>query len=135
MYQRKPGAATAAEPKFMWIKMLSRKHQHQSLSKAEFFRFKFNLLLEDKLASKEGHYVLDASAIIKHDSFDKSGFLCADDVVAFWDDVDQQIELFDKRKIELIPRVAEKQFQNAHHSHQKAPADRQKLPTPPHQHN
>ena len=71
MYHRKAGSATAAEPKFMWIKMLPRKHQH--LNKVEFFRYRFNAALENKLASKQGNYIIDLSEVIRQDSFDKDG--------------------------------------------------------------
>ena len=46
MFHHKPGSATAAEPKFIWVKMLPRKHQH--LNKVEFFRYRYNVALENR---------------------------------------------------------------------------------------
>ena len=129
MYHKKPGSATAAEPKYIWLKMLPRKHQH--VNKAEFFRYRFNEILENRIASKTSNYILDVGYIVKHDSFNKDAYLRADDTIEFWNKVDKQLEKFDKKKIGLIPVTS---IDPTKHITKKTPHQeqmRRRLPTPP----
>ena len=99
MYYKKPGSATAAEPKFVWVKMLPQNVK----DKVEFFRYRFNQLLEDKITAKKHHYILDAAAIVHDGTYDKKGDLTTSGVYDLWHEISQQLDLFDKFKLELKP--------------------------------
>ena len=73
MYLKKPGSTMAEEPKVIWVKMLSK--PVQQASKLEYFRNKFNFILEDKLSSLKHSHIMDISRIIKEDSYNKDGYL------------------------------------------------------------
>ena len=70
-YYKRPGSATVAEPKFIWVKMLPRNIQ----DKAEFFRETFNNILEAELADRKHNYIMDLSKIVFNRAFDQANNL------------------------------------------------------------
>ena len=61
LYHIKKGAINASEPKFVWVKMLQRM---MSQDKILTVRGKYNWTLENLLADKKYHYVIDPNPIL-----------------------------------------------------------------------
>ena len=102
--RKKPGALAPNEPKFIWIKMFNRT---TNPSKELAVRSKFNTTLENILASKRHHYIVDVTnAMYKSDYFSQNNRITARGKNRFWVEVDQAIEDFDFQKRSLRP-VAE----------------------------
>ena len=100
MYYKKPGSAMAAKPKYIWVKALPA----NANNKVEFFRNFFNKCLENKLATKRHSYILDATEIVHEEgTFDMDGNLLPAARVEFWNELSQQIDLFNKCKLDLHP--------------------------------
>ena len=124
MYYKKPGSATAAEPQFIWIKMLPQ----QQKSKVEFFRYKYNLLLEEKILTKKYGLIMDTSRIVRSSTFNAEGDLTEAAATEFWHEVSEQVELYDKNKSVLLPHS------RSQHSKTRPTKNddlRRKLPRPP----
>ena len=99
----KPGAITAGEPKFVWIKMMNRVNGHYPLSQ---YRDIYNNELEKMLAAREEHFVMDLSSEMSDiNYFDQFNQLNGHGRRKFWYEVDRKLEWFDKKKISLKPRI------------------------------
>ena len=100
---KRPGAVVVNEPKFIWVKAINRLNGY---SKVLALRRKFNETLEGHLAGKMNHYILDVNDKLADCNFcDQNNKLNGFGRERFWMKVDRGIELFDKRKINLRPRV------------------------------
>ena len=111
--RRKPGALTVGEPKFIWIKMI--KHD-LNCAGIECLHHQFNLAMEDCLADRNHHYIMDVSHTLDDASwFDNRGNLNGRGKSHFWRKVDGLIEQFDKQSISLKPIKADS-FRSVHRS-------------------
>ena len=100
--RRKPGAVSAAEPKVIWVKMINRYFLNDS--RCMEVRGKFNRCLENILANKRNHYIIDVSKhVYFSDMFYPNGDLNPKGKTEFWSQVDAQLEAFDKQKLSLRP--------------------------------
>lgn len=131
MYYKRPGSVTIAEPKFIWVKMLPR----DKLDKAEFFRDKFNSILESELVTKKHSYIMDLSKILYPGAFNHTGTMTTEARDWYRMEMNMQIQLFDKLKLELKPLVTSsvKQIAKSHVRSAVSTARRQ-LPEPPRMH-
>ena len=95
----KMGAVSAFEPKIIWVKMLDkpRNPEFHCLKK------KFNSILEDVLASRMGHYILDPTMFIENSMYSRFGELNNIGRLEFWRAIDVQLRDFDDRKTKLKP--------------------------------
>ena len=110
LYRVKHGAVTAAEPKFIWVKMLQRM---PSSDKVLMVRSKFNWMLETLLVDRKHHYVIDINPILwDHEYFNNLNDLNNDGLILFWKEIDECIHLFDKHKLSLRLRKTEKDEKN-----------------------
>ena len=102
MYYRKPGSVSPGEPKFIWVKMLRRhgfnKHPVLTLQK------NFNEILEDALADKRHNYIMDLDEAVTSDSFDRNADLRASGLIDLWNEIDTQVQKFNRQQISLKPR-------------------------------
>ena len=102
----KPGAVSAVtEPRIIWLAMITRPKIVNDRKIAEILtmRSKFNRVLEDVLANFRLHHLMYLDGTFGEHHFDRMGELTANGRVAMWKEINQQIHLFDERKIELRP--------------------------------
>ena len=98
---KRPGAVAPNEPKLIWVKMFNRT---ANPSKELAVRVKFNTALENILASKRNHYIIDVTnAMYKSDYFSQNNRITARGKSRFWMEIDQAIEDFDSQKRSLRP--------------------------------
>ena len=89
MRQRRPGSVTYAEPKFIWVKMINRVNGTSQVLAAH---NKFNNILEDILAARKHHYIIDISKIMTlHSFFTPNNFINDDSRHKFWRELDKCI--------------------------------------------
>ena len=98
----KPGSIIYNEPKFIWIKMM---HRLNATCPVLAFNTNFNDVLENTLAGKSNHFLMDVDAAMSDTSmFDIRNFHLNDyGGPEFWLKVDKQIEKFEKKRISLRP--------------------------------
>ena len=96
------GAVVANEPKMIWVKALSRVFS----STAELKQVnKFNLMLENVLANKSDHFIMDINQVLQdHNLYSLQNNLNEYGKKRFWSEIDKQIEKFDKHRISLKPQ-------------------------------
>ena len=113
--RRKPGAVSPNEPKIVWVKMVGRfSDPNRAGIPILAVHNKFNCALEELLANRRCHYILDAGAALADAScFTYNGQLTARRKGKFWEEVDCQIEKFDYQKITLLPTATQKPKQIA----------------------
>ena len=102
MYNKRPGSISPSEPKLIWIRMIQH-YNPQDMVCA--LTYKLNNLLEEALAEKRHHYVLGVDGCLSKNSFDRNFGLRVTAVIDVWNEIDHQIELFDKQQINLRPVV------------------------------
>ena len=95
----KPGSITHYEPKFIWVKMLEIPTYINQSSLAK----KFNKMLEQTLAQKDAHYIIDINEIMFEANYFSSGSLNGAGRIRYWREIDNQIELFDYHRVSLKP--------------------------------
>ena len=101
LLRRRAGAVIANEPKVIWVKAIKKAF---CTSNERFQINKFNVMLEDILADRENHFILDASDVLHSESlFSTNGALNGYGKKQFWLDIDKQIEKFEKKRISLQP--------------------------------
>ena len=99
--RRRPGALSPSEPKCIWIKMINRVNGQSELLS---MRTKFNNVLEEQLANRHHHYIIDINEVMaKSSNFTPNNFLSAIGKEVYWREVDKIIELFDAQKLSLRP--------------------------------
>ena len=122
--RRRQGAVNPNEPKVIWIKMLNRVNGTSKMMK---FRHKFNDALEQMLANRKCHYIMDVSEVLASpQNFTDRNLINARGKEVFWREVNKVIEDFDKQKISLRP-VA-KVFKKDKNTNNK---DKFRMPPPP----
>ena len=119
MMEIKPGAISFGEPKFIWIKMITKPH----FCKFETQKEKFNTVLEDLLSTRRHTYIMNFDGGLNSGSFSRYNNLTATGRVAYWSEVDRLAKLFDKQELSLKPRPVLSEVTNS--------APRMKLPKPP----
>ena len=103
LQRRRPGAILPYEPKMIWVKMFDRLGTSRH-SKSMAYRATFNDSLENALAGKAGHFIMDIDqAMADVIYFDQFNHLNTYGVQNFWTAVDKQLERFEKRIIQLKP--------------------------------
>ena len=93
----KPGSITNAEPKLLWLKMIARPRTEAR------GRLKFDDILEDILATRKNHFILQPDDFIDRNHFNRLDDLTVSGREEFWRCVDQNIKNFEKEQISLIP--------------------------------
>ena len=102
--RRRPGSIISNEPKVIWVKMLSRLNMRDNTLA---FRATFNKALESTLAAKLNHYIIDPNEnMFEKYYFDSNKNITAAGIQHLWNEIDQQVELFEKRKLSLKPLEA-----------------------------
>ena len=101
LQRKKPGAVTSGEPKIVWIKMMGKgKNARDVLC----LRQKYNDVLENILSTKDDHLIMNVTDAMRDDNLMSSnGYLNGSGKVCFWNEVDKQIEAYEKRRISLRP--------------------------------
>ena len=76
---------------------------------------KFNRILEDKLAEEQGHYIKDVNVAVNDGQFFMaSNTLTGDGRVRYWQELIEQIKLFDFKKLSLKKlRKDDRSFRNS----------------------
>ena len=101
--RKKPGSVIPTEPKFIWVKMLNRVN-----GRSDFLalRSKFNDVLEEVLAQKDQHYIIDLVQVMAdHSYFDMNNFINGEGAKRFWIEIDKTLENFDMKKTTLKPQI------------------------------
>ena len=102
LYKIKPGSITTTEPKIVWVKMLQRL---RSFEKILTVRAKYNSVLESMIAEQHHHFIIDPNPILRNTAyFMRNNDLNGDGRILFWKEIDECIQLFDRKKLELQPR-------------------------------
>ena len=100
LHCRRVGAVMPNEPKIIWIKMINRSNKQ----KIPAVRNKFNHALEDLLADRRYHYILDLGKMVEDArNFTYNNLLNARGQDVFWLEIDRLIEHFDYHKEHLRP--------------------------------
>ena len=102
MYNKRPGSISPSEPKLVWIRMIQR-YDPEDLVCA--LTYKINTMFEEALLDKRHCYVLGVDGCLSKNSFDRNYGLRVNAVIDVWNEIDRQIELFDKQEIHLRPAV------------------------------
>ena len=69
---------------------------------------KFNTALDEVLAHQEDHYILDVNEVLIDISYFNNEKLNGFGKVKFWREIDHQLELFDYKRISLLPSALQK---------------------------
>ena len=65
---------------------------------------KFNRILEDRLHKESNHFIMDVNVAVNEARFFTSGNeLNGDGRIRFWEEVNEQLQLFDFKKLSLKP--------------------------------
>ena len=100
--KRKAGSVGGSEPKIIWGRMMDR--PNISYNDMLAVRIKYNSILEDILANKRNHYILDVSKEVVHPlNFMYNNQINASGRNDFWLAIDRQLELFDYDKTPFVP--------------------------------
>ena len=103
MYFRRPGSIAPGEPKLIWIKMLRRygftKHPIFTLQE------KFNEILEEALLGKKHTYIMDLDECVTSVSFDRNAELRPMGLIELWNEINDQVQKFDRQQITLKPKI------------------------------
>ena len=94
LYNKRPGSVSPSEPKVIWVKTIQRYNPRDVICTVT---EKCNEVLEESLASKRHFYVMAVDSMLHHDFFDRNFGLRVGSVIELWNDVDKQVELFDKQ--------------------------------------
>ena len=101
--RQKPGAVVPSEPKFIWVKMFNKVNGQ---SKMLAVRKRYNNVLEDILATRKHHYIMDVNEVMaKTDNFTSNNFINVRGKETFWREIDRQLELFDMQCLSLKPQA------------------------------
>ena len=102
LHHHKPGSVVESEPKIIWSKMIER--VGGEYERALTVHYRFNASLEDQLASRKQHYILDVGkVIVESHYFTARNHLNQDGKHKFWREVDHLIKQFESDKEILKP--------------------------------
>ena len=106
--EKKPGAiGSVNDPTIIYVDMIKRPifaNMHEKLKQAMNLRFKFNRCLHETL-EQQNNKVLTIRSCTTPDHFDSMGNLTSKGMIAFWHEVDDLLEHFDRGKVKLDPRL------------------------------
>ena len=119
------GALQPDEPNVIWIKILEKPNSSQQ---DEELRHKYNDILEETLVSRHNNKIMDVKGALQAALFDHNGHLTGDGKIKLWQEIDSQIQLFDKGEITLLPTPV---VSNSRTPKAKLVKRIIKLPTPP----
>ena len=111
---KKAGGIIPTEPKVIYIKMIQRPYPSCLMA----VRNKFNAILEETLSRYHYCYIMGLDNALSPAFFNRDNQLTSDGEIAFWREVNKQIEQFDKQVISLKPKVvvtAANEAAAAHH--------------------
>lgn len=93
-----------ADPMVIYIDMIQRqgKFDNPRLNKILELRYQFNLVLHEAAARLKQH-IMSIRSCSAPDHFDGQGNLSAQGQLAFWHEVDNLLECFDRNDIKLLP--------------------------------
>ena len=95
--RKRAGTVTPNEPKFIWITMMDR--PNISYNDMLACRGKYNGILENLLANKQNHFILDISKEIVHPAnFFRNKRINTRGKLALWKEIDKNLEDFDYRR-------------------------------------
>ena len=97
---KKPGVIISSEPKVIWLQTFNRNDNDDAIDTAT----KFNSMMSEVLSAREHHYVMNISSKINGESlYDSRNEINGFGEVRMWQEIDLQLELFDKKKLTLKP--------------------------------
>ena len=108
LLDKRPGAVYASDPKIIYVKMLRRPDTFTQESQLDVLfsaRSKFNKFLCSAVANVEHHILGIESCSDSTVNFDAFGNLNTRGKWVFWQEMNELMEKFDKKKITLLPRV------------------------------
>ena len=106
LIDKKPGAVYNTDPKVIFVKMIKRVafyNKGHRMEKVCSMRTKFNNLIDEEVAAFDYH-VINILACSTEDCFDPQGKLTPKGKRRYWQQLDELIEKFDKKKIALVPQ-------------------------------
>ena len=107
LYRKRSGADRKGKPRIIWVKMIERPTAHTSI--AQRIRQSYNECLDDLLLA-EGHtYMLELNLLNEERYFDKAGKLLGMGRVQLWKEIDQHLKDFDRKKVNLLPGLLQKE--------------------------
>ena len=96
-----PGAVVHNEPKIIWVKMMNRLFQYDKFLTIQ---RKFNTVLENLLADRKGHYLVDLHPALNDATlFIAPNNLNGDGMAVFWKELDDCIQMFEDKDLTLLP--------------------------------
>ena len=97
----RPGALNNSEPKIVWVKMFDHPKVQDRMYAV---REKYNNMLEEVLALKRNHYILDINnTMAQAKYFLLNGLITARAQRVFWQKLDEDMELLDYHELPLEP--------------------------------
>ena len=105
--EKKPGAIGAeSDPTVIYIDMIQcqGKFDNPCLNRILDLRYQFNLVLHEA-AARQNQHVMSIRSCSAADHFDGQGNLSARGQLAFWHEVDNLLECFDRQDIKLLPHL------------------------------
>ena len=128
---KKAGAVTPSEPKIIWVKMIER--VGGEFERALTVRYRFNTVLEDQLAGRKNHFIIDIGKVIADSSYyTVRNSLNGNGAALFWSQLDRNIEIFDYDREEFIPKHQVSLNPNTYHKAQKKKKQKNRNQTRPH---
>ena len=115
LLEKKPGSVTNEEdPTVIYVNMVKRAKRYiegSYLAKICTLRAKFNELLNDA-AARQGNHVLSIRSLNNEQFFDVKGNLSETGRAAYWWELDELIEMFELKKVKLLPKPIKRAHQN-----------------------
>ena len=114
LMDKKPGAVYNSDPKVIFVRMIKRVAYYNKghrMEKVCSFRTKFNDILEEVVAEFDYH-IMSIHACCTEDCFDPQGKLTYKGKNRYWQEMDELIENFDKKKIALMPKTHKQKGRN-----------------------
>ena len=114
--EKRLGAANVCETQIIFVRMLKyegKYHKESHMAGVVALRSKFNHAVND-VAAKIDQLILTVNSCNSYEHFDKGGKLSIAEKKAFWYEIDDLIDRFNRDKIKLKPNPHKKNNRNAH---------------------
>ena len=128
LIDKKPGAVYNNDPRIIFVKMIKRVAYYNKghfMERICSMRGKFNTILEEETAAAKYH-ILSILSCNTEDCFDPQGKLSFKGKQKYWLELDDLLERFDKKKIDLLPRIDLHVRQNNRDEHKNNEKDKGK---------
>ena len=110
LLKKRAGAVMDNDPQIIWVKMINwfgcTPHGTRGTEQLRLLaqKGKFNRVLEDLLAKEHNHFIMDVNVAV-HEAkyFSANNELSGDGRVRYWEEIIEQIQLFDFKKLSLKP--------------------------------